>query len=97
MRNEGRSGGVGSSGHGRGGGGGRDAAAVSSHIEEQAERLEYARRATQLEKVKGVFIGKKNTCWVAQWTDSTGKDIECVSTPALICSEPECRVPDGRT
>ncbi|PHJ16995.1 ap2 domain transcription factor ap2viia-4, partial [Cystoisospora suis] len=72
MRSEGRSGGAGSSGHGRGGSG-RDAASAASHIEEQAERLEYARRATQLEKVKGVFIGKKNTCWVAQWTDSTGR------------------------
>ncbi|PFH34526.1 AP2 domain transcription factor AP2VIIa-4 [Besnoitia besnoiti] len=61
----------GGSGSGRGGHSGRDAA--TAQREEQAERLEYARRAATLEKVKGVFIGKKNTCWVAQWTDSSGR------------------------
>ncbi|CBZ52346.1 unnamed protein product [Neospora caninum Liverpool] len=65
----GRESGVGSRG---GSGPGRESAA-GGQKEEQAERLEYARRASQLEKVKGVFIGKKNTCWVAQWTDSSGR------------------------
>ncbi|EPR61512.1 AP2 domain transcription factor AP2VIIa-4 [Toxoplasma gondii GAB2-2007-GAL-DOM2] len=75
----GREGGVGS----RGSGTGRESGS-GGQKEEQAERLEYARRAATLEKVKGVFIGKKNTCWVAQWTDSSGRSRQtCYNIKAL--------------
>ncbi|KAL8425666.1 hypothetical protein Efla_003986 [Eimeria flavescens] len=36
-------------------------------------RQQYAERAAGLPKIKGVFIGKKHTCWVAQWNDANGQ------------------------
>ncbi|CDJ50123.1 hypothetical protein, conserved [Eimeria brunetti] len=36
-------------------------------------RQQYAVRAAELPKIKGVFIGKKHTCWVAQWNDANGQ------------------------
>ncbi|KAL8447865.1 hypothetical protein Emed_004160 [Eimeria media] len=36
-------------------------------------RHQYAERAAELPKIKGVFIGKKHTCWVAQWNDANGQ------------------------
>ncbi|KAL8438577.1 hypothetical protein ACSSS7_000111 [Eimeria intestinalis] len=36
-------------------------------------RHQYAERAAELPKIKGVFIGKKHTCWVAQWIDANGQ------------------------
>lgn len=39
-------------------------------------RQQYAERAAELPKIKGVFIGKKHTCWVAQWNDANGNTDE---------------------
>ncbi|CDJ42350.1 hypothetical protein, conserved [Eimeria tenella] len=47
--------------------------AGNSNSSDCPERQQYAVRAAELPKVKGVFIGKKHTCWVAQWNDANGQ------------------------
>ncbi|KAL8270773.1 hypothetical protein Esti_005328 [Eimeria stiedai] len=49
------------------------AKAGSSSPGDCRSRHQYAERAAELPKIKGVFIGKKHTCWVAQWNDANGQ------------------------
>lgn len=70
---------VGSSTGGRRNGSGLDAGgatggkAGSTSPSDCPMRQQYAVRAAELPKIKGVFIGKKHTCWVAQWNDANGQ------------------------
>ncbi|CDI87418.1 hypothetical protein, conserved [Eimeria praecox] len=47
--------------------------AGNSNLNDCPVRQQYAVRAAELPKIKGVFIGKKHTCWVAQWNDANGQ------------------------
>lgn len=58
--------------------------AGNSNSSDCPERQQYAVRAAELPKVKGVFIGKKHTCWVAQWNDANGLS-RCTLQPRSFC------------
>lgn len=52
-------------------------------------RQQYAVRAAELPKIKGVFIGKKHTCWVAQWNDANGMLLH-FTTQTLLAGSSGC-------